>query len=156
MKNFAYALLSISLLLACKSETTVESIPEIEAAESEFSSTPDALHYYMVALTGTSDGSILPSLKEQLSEYNKTNFPDSKMRISNIFLGEKKNPIIVVRRFQNEAEALDYHQKFTQDTKSFFQNDWEMKSFPISQINYRTVLKTKTIENYWKYYQSQS
>ncbi|MDB4727172.1 hypothetical protein OAF63_00155 [Saprospiraceae bacterium] len=156
MKNFIYALFAFFVFNSCQSETTVDSIPEVEAAKMEFVSTPDAIHYYAVVLTGLtgSNNSFPTGLKEQFSEYHNSNFADSKLRISNIYLGDDKMPMLVIRRFQTETEANDYHQKFVQDTKSLFQNDWEMKSFPISHINYRTLLKSKSAAGYLKYYQN--
>jgi tetratricopeptide (TPR) repeat protein len=114
----------------------------------------DKLHYVIIVF---SDFEVkLNEAKITVSDYNQKYHKLDRLRISNIFLGqnaEDRLPILVLRRFKNKAEAMKYYSGTKLNSKDFLEEKLGFEVFPITQNNYRQILKDKAIDNYRIFFQ---
>jgi tetratricopeptide (TPR) repeat protein len=112
----------------------------------------DKLHY-MVIVFDDSDIS-LTDVKVKVSDYHTKYHKLDKLRISNIYLGggEEKIPLIVVRRFKNKAKAMEYYDGIEKNKGDFVAGNG-YKVYPVTQNNYRQILKSKTLAGYDSFFE---
>ncbi len=86
-----------------------------------------------------------------INQYHKLD----RIRISNVYLGEGNDtPVLVMRRFKDAAEAMKYYEGVQRQKKDFINSSMPYKLFPISQSNYREVLKARSDEGYNEFFQA--
>lgn len=155
MKNLNLLFFFIAIFsFSCVNEQSVADVEATEPSiEVDFEQEENSMHYYLIQLNGTSVSmEDLESFKNEINEFNEQNFGADKLRISSIYLGdsEQKEPVFVIRRFQNLAKVVSYDAAFSENFQSTFPMVFQV---PISQSNYRKVLKSKTLEGYVEFYQ---
>ena len=110
------------------------------------------VHYFIVVLDGKTVK--LEDAKIAVSNYNRTYHNLDKLRISNIYLGANTNtPILVIRRFKNKDVAMKYFDGIEQNKADFLPDGTQYEYFPVTQHNYREILKSKTLDGYRTYFQ---
>ncbi|MFT7452348.1 MAG: tetratricopeptide (TPR) repeat protein, partial [Patescibacteria group bacterium] len=125
-----------------------------KGSKSDFKLENLKLHYFIVALTGGKDVK-LSDAKNKVSDYNRKYHKLDKLRISNVMLGSIKDggtPVLVIRRFKNKDDAMRYLDSASKNGDDFLK-DTPFEMYPITQFNYRLVLKEKSLENYKKFYE---
>lgn len=142
-------------ILRLLGETTA-SLPAGAKEEIEnFKYEEDKLHYFIIAFS--SQDLNLNDAKVQVSDYNEKYHKLDRIRISNIYLGtDAKNrvPILVLRRFKNKQEAMAYYQGVVSKKGEFITDEAvEFELFPVTQDNYREVLKERTLDSYRIFFQ---
>ncbi len=118
----------------------------------QFRPEKEAVHYVLVALNPSVNVNIVNQI---VTDFNNEFFKQSRLRTAPIYLGPDPNsrrPIIVVRRFKNEAEAIDYYQATIRNKEKFIGGS-EYDVLPITQNNYRQVLRNKTVDGYKEFFQ---
>jgi hypothetical protein len=116
--------------------------------------TDDQLHYVLVIFKKDIS---LNDAKVVISDYNTKYHNLQKLRMNNIYLGEGENkfPLIAIRRFTDKKEAMDYFNTIPKNKQDFLDPvKYEHEVFPISQDNYRELLKEKNIDQYRVFYQA--
>ena len=120
----------------------------------QFKVEEDALHYVIVVFN---DKDIdLNKNKIIVSDYNDKYHKLDRLRISNIYLGtdaDSRLPILVLRRFKDKAEAMKYYTGIQKNSSDFISPAVNYEVFPVTQNNYREVLKEKSVENYRAFFQ---
>lgn len=113
---------------------------------------PDDKHYIIVVFEGNMT---LETAKVQMSDYHLKYHKLDKLRVSNIYLGDIDNrtPIVVVRSFDNGEKALDYLKGVEANKSDFLSSEFKYEIYPISQNNYRQLLKNKVINGYPEFFQ---
>lgn len=113
---------------------------------------PDDKHYIIVVFEGNIN---LETAKVQLSDYHLKYHKLDKLRVSNIYLGdnESRTPVIVVRTLDNKAKAAEYANTVQANKQDFLSSDFKYRVFPISQNNYRQMLKNKVVDGYPEFFQ---
>ena len=112
------------------------------------------LHYVIVVLEGKAD---LGKAKSDVGNYHRKYFKNESMRVSNIYLGqtqEDRVPIIVVRRFKGAAKAMAYYNGIKKNEKDFLGINFKYKVYPITQNNYRQVLKERSLDGYSAFFEA--
>jgi len=120
---------------------------------SKFKPEKDAIHYVLVAFDGQIN---LNDVKVTISDFNQAYFELLRLRIANIYLGSSakdRTPIIVIRRFKNEAEAMDYYYTYQKNKDKFVSETTPFSVLPITQNNYREVLRLKSVEEYRAFFE---
>ncbi|MBK8491769.1 MAG: hypothetical protein IPL49_13005 [Saprospirales bacterium] len=89
-----------------------------------------------------------------MSDYHLKYHKLDKLRVSNIYLGEidDRTPIVVVRSFDNSNKAMEYLQGVEANKPDFLTAEFDYQVFPISQNNYRQMLKNKVIDGYPEFF----
>lgn len=111
---------------------------------------PEKLHYFLVLLTGGEEIS-LNDAKAAISNYNSEFNKLAKLRISPVSLGDQ--PMVVIRRFKSQEKAMTYYNGITKNAESFLPAGVEYEIYPITQNNYRTVLKSKSLAGYREFFE---
>jgi tetratricopeptide (TPR) repeat protein len=123
---------------------------EIEA----FTQEDDKLHYTIIAFKDKEVS--LTDAKVQVSDYNEKYHKLDRIRISNIYLGttaDDRIPILVLRRFKNKQDAMKYYNGVQRNKSEFVDGGVEFELFPVTQNNYREILKQRKIDGYRLFFQ---
>ena len=107
----------------------------------------DKIHYIIISFDNKID---LAQAKASVSDFNKKYSRLSKLRISNIYLGDAENrvPMIVIRRYTNKEEVMEYFDTIEKNKGDFLSPDLGYKVYAISQTNYRQILRNKSLDGY--------
>jgi len=107
----------------------------------------DKLHYCIVIFRDQE--MTLDEAKLKIAEFNKFHFKDLRLRISNLFLDpESKTPIIVIRRFTSQANAMEYYDTTVAKSSSFLGKKVDYDLYPVTQFNYREILRKRDLQDY--------
>ncbi len=110
-----------------------------------------ALHYVIIVFN---EDVKLNTHKIVVSDYNRKYHKLDKIRISNVFLGEKNDtPVLVLRRFKDQEAAMNYYNGVQKNLGEYIDQNIDYSLLPISQDNYRRVLKNKSAEGYSSFFQ---
>lgn len=125
-----------------------------DEAVDEFKAEDEKLHYVIVTVFDTQENNI-DNAKIKMSSYNKKYHKSDNLKITDIFLNpESKNKIILVRRFNNKAKAMDFIDGTQKNAEDFVNPDeLAFDIFAITQRNYREVIKQKSTNNYKVFYE---
>lgn len=123
-----------------------------EAGKDRFKVDNKKLHYFIVVLSG---GEIkLSDAKAAVSNFNKEFHKLDKYRISNVYLGSKTGtPILVIRRFKTKEKAMNYYNSVSSNSDSFLPENVQYQMYPITQYNYRVILKSKSLDGYAEFFE---
>ncbi len=112
----------------------------------------DKLHYIVIVFDDSEVS--LTDVKVKVSDYHKKYHNLDKLRISNIYLGggEDKIPLIVVRRFKDKAKSMEYYEG-VEKNKGDFVAEGGYKIYPVTQNNYRQILKSKSLAGYEEFFE---
>ena len=110
------------------------------------------LHSFIVVL---SSGEIkLTDAKAAVSDFNRQYHKLEKYRISNVYLGSKTGtPILVIRRFKTKEKAMNYYNSISNNAQDFLPENVQYQMFPITQYNYRVILKSKSLDGYAEFFE---
>jgi tetratricopeptide (TPR) repeat protein len=133
------------------------SLPGGATAESlgQYKVEDEDLHYILIAFIDPSAD--LNTSKIKVSDFNEKYFKSDRLRISNIYLGETADdrlPILVLRKFKNKTEAMKYYASAQKNSRDFIPANVKFEVFPITQNNYREVLREKSVNGYRAFFQS--
>ncbi|MBK9015125.1 MAG: tetratricopeptide repeat protein [Saprospiraceae bacterium] len=115
--------------------------------------TDDQLHYVVIVFN---NDVVLNDAKIIVSDYNEKYHKPQKLRMNNIYLGEgeSKKPVIAIRRYTDKKDAMEYYNTVQKNKKDFLdESKYQYDVFPISQDNYRELLKSKTLDDYRAFFE---
>ena len=128
-----------------------ESASKSDPAETgKYKVEPSKLHYFIVLITGGTKIS-LNEAKAAISNYNTEFNKLAKLRISPVSLGDQ--PMVVIRRFKSQDKAMTYYEGIIKNAESFLPEGVAYEIYPITQNNYRTVLKSKSLAGYKAFFE---
>jgi TolA-binding protein len=114
-----------------------------------FKDEPDQIHYIVISIEDDSD--VLNKAKIAVSNYHMQYHKLDKLRISNLYLGSndgERFPLLVIRKFENKEAAMKYYLAAKRNQKDFIDGKVEYAVFPMSQNNYREILRSKSLDGY--------
>ncbi len=113
----------------------------------------DRLHYVLVLFRNTDKNTSINELRAQVSDYNRTYHKLEKLRVGNVYLSkDDKDPILIVRKFPTGQAAMKYYKSILSNKENFLP-DSQYELFPINQRNYRELLRSKTLEEYIRFFE---
>lgn len=126
----------------------------ISAGNSNFKPTPEELHYLIVVFDNSDID--LNKAKIKVSDYNTKHHKLDRLRITNVYLGrDNSTPVLVMRRFTNAKAAMEYYDGTSAKAKDFLsRTEVDYQIFPVSQSNYREILKARSIDGYDEFFRS--
>ena len=125
-----------------------------QSIQANFKLDDNQVHFVLVAYNGEVN---LNSAKAELSDYNKKFHRSQRLTISNVFLGAdptSRTPMLIVRRFNNRAEAMKYYDSANKNIGEFQKQDSNFDLFAISLSNYREILQAKSLNGYGDFFES--
>jgi len=110
------------------------------------------LHYIIVVFN---ESVKLNDNKIVIADYNQKYHKLDRIRITNIYLGPKnETPVLVMRRFKDKNAAMRYYDGVQKNLGDFLDaNKVSYDILPISQGNYRQVLRAKTLNGYKDFFE---
>ncbi|MCB9275681.1 MAG: tetratricopeptide repeat protein [Lewinellaceae bacterium] len=115
----------------------------------------DDLHYVLIVFKDQNVD--LNAAKVAVSDFNEKYHKLERLRISNIYLGESAEdrlPILVLRRFKDKKEAMKYYDGTKKNSGDYIDSKIAYEVFPITQNNYREVIKEKSVDNYRVFFEA--
>ena len=120
-----------------------------------FEKSENGLHYVVIVLYDVS-GKEVDETKISVSSFNRQFFKSDRLQQSDISLNREANShLILIRKYTNEAKAMDYWRTVEKNQSKFITNDVNYEVFPVSQSNYREIIKQKSINAYRAYFQTE-
>ncbi len=124
-----------------------------KTSDTPFTFDPKAIHYIIIAFDGVVK---LQDAKTKLADYHIKFHKHDKLKVASIYLGGADNrvPALVVRRFSNADKAMAYYRSASQNLSAYFDPEtFKYHIYPISQRNYRSVLKQKSLNAYPEFFE---
>ncbi len=128
-------------------------VPAEAGQVGDYKISADQLHYVIIVFHNEIS---LNEAKIGVSDYNEKYHGSQKLRMNNIFLaeGDVKYPLIAIRRFKDKADAMDYLNTIGKNRQDFLDEaKFNYEVFPISQDNYRELLKSKNLDQYRSFFE---
>lgn len=129
-------------------------LPGGRRIESNFKKSATELHYMIVVFD--SKDVDLNQAKITVSDYNAKFYKQARLRITNVYLGrDNSTPVLVMRRFKNSVDAMEYFETSKKNKDEFLSRtrvDYQI--FPVSQSNYREILKARSVEGYQAFFEA--
>ncbi|MEM9920452.1 MAG: tetratricopeptide repeat protein [Bacteroidota bacterium] len=123
-----------------------------QGAGGRFKIEEKAVHYFIVMLKNKSVK--LSDAKNSVSDFNRKYHKLDRLRISNIYLGsDTSTPILVIRRFKGKSKAMAYYDGIKKNERDFLPVGAKYEIYPVTQYNYRQILKAKSMDGYDTFFQ---
>jgi len=121
---------------------------------SKFRVEKDKLHYIIFLLYG-GDGNLVNDFKTELNKYNAEEFSKLRIRSTSLFLNqENKTHLVLLRRFDDAEQAMEYYNQFNKDADTIFDgSDYSYDLFAVNQLNYREIITTKSANSYRAFFE---
>ncbi len=119
----------------------------------QFKIEDDKLHYVIVLLYG-GNGNTVNNAKISINKFSDDNFKDWRLRSTSMYLNqENKTHLILIRRFQDKTQAMEYFDEYEANKEKFLNTgEFSYDVFAINQINYREVITKKSANAYRKFF----
>ena len=127
-------------------------LPNQNQADSEYNLDPEGTHY--VIINWSLKAVDLQNAQNAVNNFNRKYFKADRLRLSsNIFLTVDV-PLMVVRKFDNAAKAMAYYELAMKYAEEFLEKgDAALKVYPVTQQNYRVILKNRSLDTYDTFFQ---
>ncbi len=118
------------------------------ASGPNFRPQPNAVHYILVKMTNFDDINIKDA-KISVSNYNRKYHKLDRLKITSLVFDPKSGEsVILVRSYKNAEEAMKYYNNIQKHRGEFLPSNIEYQVYPVSQFNYREVIKQRSVEEY--------
>lgn len=130
-----------------------KALPGQVEPDSEFAPDPDGVHYVIINWNLSDVG--LEDAQKAVNNFNNTYFKADRLRLSaNIFLNVDV-PLMVIRKFDNAAKAMEFYRLAMKYPDQFIgKAGAPVRVYPVTQQNYRVVLKNRSLDAYDTYFQA--
>ena len=127
--------------------TVNTNITPSQQSTEEFSTKIDDTPHYILVLVASHEE--INPLKASISDFNKEYYQNADITISTVQISTEKGrePAILVRRFNNKKEAMDYYE-IVQKNKSKFTADHAVSILPLAITNYRFLITENKLPEY--------
>jgi tetratricopeptide (TPR) repeat protein len=117
------------------------------SSKEEFSNKIDDTPHYILVLV--SDNDEINPLKASISDFNKEFYQNASITVSTVQITSEngREPAILVRRFNNKKEAMDYFE-VAQKNKPKFAAGHKVSIMPLAITNYRFLITENKLPEY--------
>jgi len=121
----------------------------------KFEKNKDGLHYVVVVLYDAS-GKDVDDTKISISGFNRQFFKSDRLQQSDISLNRDLNShLVLIRKYSNESKAMDYWKTIQKNETKFITTGVNFEVYPVTQNNYREIIKQKSINAYRAYFEKE-
>ena len=118
-----------------------------DSGNGNFKAEDEAIHYVVVVVKDKK--ARLEEVKEKVGEFTREYYRTDNLKISNVFFGEESEiPLIVIRKFENKEKSLEFFADIRRHEDDFVPKNTSYEAFPITQNNYKELLKSKDVNTY--------
>lgn len=143
----------IMLLLGKGSGSAEYGAKGLEAAN--FTLDDNELHFVIVYVENQDEIKMSVSdTKIAIAEFNNEFFKLDNLKMSNLVFDPAKNhSLILIRSFATKEKSMEYYKAIERNKAKFLPANAKFKAYPITQKNYREVIKARTLDTYQPFFQ---
>ncbi len=142
------------MLLLLGEGGTGKSYGETGLETAVFTVEENALHFVVVYVKNQ-DQITLTETKIALAEFHKKYFQLDNLKMASLVFDPAKNhSLVLVRSFNTKEKAMKYHETAIRNPKDFLPTNAEYEVYPITQKNYREVIKARTLDTYKDFFEA--
>jgi outer membrane protein assembly factor BamD (BamD/ComL family) len=120
-----------------------------------FRAQPNGVHYMLVSINNFEEINTKDA-KISVSNYNRKYHKLDRLKISSlVFDPTTGQSLILVRSFKNSVEAMKYYENIHKHKTEFLPEAADFEVFPVSQFNYREIIKERSLESYRGFFEEQ-
>ena len=140
------------LLLGDEGSTAVYG--ETGLGEANFTVEDNALHFIIVYVTNQDDISVQDT-KIGIAKFNNQYFQLDNLKLANLVFDPSNNhSLVLVRSFTTKEKAMKYYETALRNPKDFLPEGILFEVFPITQKNYREVIKARSLDGYRTFFET--
>ena len=114
----------------------------------------NALHFIIVYVSNQEEVS-LADTKIALAEFHKKYFALDNLKFTSLVFDPAKNhSLVLVRSFTTKEKAMQYYETAVRNPKDFLPANAIFEVYPITQKNYREVIKARSLADYKTFFEA--
>lgn len=142
------------MLLLLGDSGSGKSYGEAGLESATFTMEDNALHFAIVYVSNQ-DKISLSDTKIALAEFHKKYFQLDNLKMASLVFDPSKNhSLVLVRSFNTKEKAMTYHETAIRNPKDFLPADAIFEVYPITQKNYREVIKARSLAEYKTFFEA--
>lgn len=119
-----------------------------------FTMEQNALHFVVLYVSNQEDVTLADS-KIALAEFNKKYFALDNLKFTSLVFDPSKNhSLILIRSFTTKEKAMQYYETAVRNPKDFQPANAIFEVYPITQKNYREVIKARSLVDYKAFFEA--
>jgi tetratricopeptide (TPR) repeat protein len=119
-----------------------------------FTMEENALHFAIVYVSNQEEVT-LAETKVGLAEFHKKYFALDNLKFTNLVFDPAKNhSLVLVRSFNTKEKAMSYYETAIRNPKDFLPEKAIFEVYPITQKNYREVIKARSLTEYKAFFEA--
>lgn len=134
-------------ILGASVNTDITSGSSASPSSAKFSENVENTPHYILAVVGSTDK--INPLKASISDFNKSFFQNTNLSISTVQVATEngREPAVLIRRFNNKKEAMDYHGVVVKNESQFTGGN-NVTLLPLAITNFRFLTTEKRLPEY--------
>ncbi len=142
------------MLLLLGDNNTASSYGETGLNAANFTMENNALHFVVVYVNNQEDISIQDT-KIALAKFHNQYFQLDNLKMASLVFDPAKNhSLVLVRSFTTKEKAMKYYETALRNPKDFLPANADYAVYPITQKNYREVIKARTLDSYKEFFEA--
>lgn len=114
----------------------------------------NALHFALVYVSNQ-DEITLAETKIALAEFHKKYYQLDNLKMASLVFDPSKNhSLVLVRSFNTKEKAMNYYETAQRNPNDFLPKNAIYEVYPITQKNYREVIKSRSLANYKEFFEA--
>lgn len=114
----------------------------------------NALHFVVVYVQNQDEVS-LTDTKIAIADFHKKYFQNDNLKMASLVFDPSKNhSLVLIRSFTTKDKAMDYYKTALRNTKEFLPAKAVFEIYPITQKNYREVIRARTLSGYKEFFEN--
>lgn len=141
------------MLLLLGDSQASRSYGESGLSAAKFVKEDNALHFVIVYVTNQDDISVQDT-KVAIAKFNNQYFQLENLKMANLVFDPAMNhSLVLVRSFTTKEKAMKYYETVMRNPKDFLPPNINYQVYPITQKNYREVIKARTLDTYKEFFE---
>ena len=127
---------------------------ETGLSTAKFTKEDNALHFVVVYVNNQKELS-LQDTKVALAKFHNKYFQLDNLKMASLVFDPAKNhSLVLVRSFTSKEKAMKYYETAQRNPKDFLPSNAIYEVYPITQKNYREVIKARTLDSYKEFFEA--
>ncbi len=141
------------MLLLLGNDTGSNVYGETGLGEANFTVEDNALHFVIVYVINQ-DQLSMQDIKIAIAKFNNQYFQLDNLKMANLVFDPSTNAsLVLLRSFTTKEKAMKYYETVMRNPKDFLPPIAKYEIYPITQKNYREVIKARTLESYKAFFE---
>ncbi len=142
------------MLLLLGDGTPTKSYGETGLNTAKFTLEDNALHFVIVYVTNQ-DNVSLQDTKVALAKFHNQYFQLDNLKMASLVFDPSKNhSLVLIRSFTTKEKAMKYYEMAVRNRSDFLPANADYEVYPITQKNYREVIKARTLDSYKEFFET--